>query len=98
MRQKSHNTRVAVFCLALAVPLLAGGCADYLNHRDGVTLAAGDAVHWNQAVHTVEHLPPEAYATRIGGHGKRTAVVFERYWRPPPPPQPVVNVTVNTGN
>jgi hypothetical protein len=96
MRQRNSSVPAAL-AIVFAAASLAGGCVDYLNHRDTITLAAGDAVHWNQAVHTVEHLPPEAYATRIGGHGKRTEVIFDRYWRPPPPPQPVVNVTVNTG-
>jgi hypothetical protein len=36
-------------------------CVDYLNHRDTVTLAAGDAVHANGAIQTIDPVP---YAAR----------------------------------
>ena len=91
---RSSRRRAACFGL-LGAALIVGGCADYLNHRDSITLAAGDAIHFNQAVHTIEHLPPEAYKTDIDANGKRTARVIGPYFLPPPPPQPVVNVTIN---
>jgi hypothetical protein len=92
-----RNSRLALF-LSLGAIGTASGCADYLNHRDSVTLAGGDAVHFNQAVHSVEHLPREAYATPIHSDGKRIAVVYEQYWKRPPPPQPVVNVNIDTSD
>jgi hypothetical protein len=96
--RRSHSRAgAATVGLALAASIPAG-CVDYVNHRDSITLAAGDAVHWNQAVHTVEHLPTAAYATHIDSDGKRIAVVYDQWWRRPPPPQPVVNVTVNTSD
>jgi hypothetical protein len=96
--------RFAVF----APLLLAVGCADYLNHRDSITLAAGDAVHRNQAIHTVEHAlpcvpqypcPHVAYRTELRADGTRILRVIRYYKNPPAAPaSPVVNVNVNTGS
>ena len=98
MCRRSRRARASTLGFAFAASLTAGGCVDYVNHRDSITLAAGDAVHWNQAVHTVDHLPAAAYVTHIDSDGKRIAVVYDQWWRRPPPPQPVVNVTVNTSD
>jgi hypothetical protein len=40
-----------------AAALPAAGCADYLNHRDTVALAAGDAVNANGAIETIDPWP-----------------------------------------
>ncbi len=87
--------------LALSAAFLAvvtiGGCADYLNHRDSVTLAAGDAVQWNLAVHTIDPWPPAASNTTILGDGKRLAGVIDDYQSLPAeaPQQPQVTVNIN---
>jgi hypothetical protein len=47
----------------LAAALSAGGCADYLNHRDTVALASGDAVNANGAIETIDPWPREAQRT-----------------------------------
>jgi hypothetical protein len=69
--------------LALAgslLPLLAaGGCADYLNHNDTVTAAAGNAVAHNMVVHTTDPWPPAAANTRIVGNGQRVDTITKRY-------------------
>jgi hypothetical protein len=54
--------------LALAPTL--SGCADYLNHRDSITLAAGNAPETNTAIHTINPFPPEAWNTTITSDGK----------------------------
>lgn len=67
---------------ALASLLTAGGlagCVDYTEHRDTVTLRAGDAQAWNKVVHIADPWPPYVMNTRIPGDGKRTAVVIQRY-------------------
>ena len=91
---KSLLAALGVFA---TVALLVGGCADYRNHRDGITLAAGDAVHWNQAVHTIDPWPPGVFDTDIPGNGKRTEGVIQRYENPPPPATST-DVTVNVGD
>lgn len=62
----------------LMLPMLAG-CVDYLEHRDTVTLRAGDAQAWNRAVHTADPWPPHAMNNDILGDGPRTARVIQRY-------------------
>ena len=79
------------------VALMLAGCADYLNHRDRVTLAAGDDVQWNQAVHTIDPWPPSVVDDDIPGNGKRMEGVIEQYENPPPPAQ-ATDVTVNVGS
>ncbi|ESY49032.1 MULTISPECIES: hypothetical protein [unclassified Mesorhizobium] len=65
----------------LSSVLLAGacalaGCADYMSHRDTVTLGAGDAMLANQALHTVDPFPPDAHNTKIEGDGRRVAAAM----------------------
>jgi hypothetical protein len=60
------------------LPALAG-CVDYLEHRDTVTLRAGDAQAWNRTVHTADPWPPHAMNNDIMGDGPRTARVIQRY-------------------
>ncbi|ESZ68098.1 pilus biosynthesis protein [Mesorhizobium sp. L103C119B0] len=64
--------------------LLAGactlaGCADYMGHRDSVTLGVGDAMLANQALQAVDSFPPDAHNTRIEGSGRRVQGAMERY-------------------
>ncbi len=56
-----------------------GGCVDYMERRDTITLAAGDAQNWNKVVHTADPWPPYAMNNHIPGDGKRTAEVIRRY-------------------
>jgi hypothetical protein len=56
--------------VALVSAATLSGCADYLNHRDSVTLAAGNAPETNLAIHTVNPFPPEAWNTTIIADGK----------------------------
>jgi hypothetical protein len=50
--------------------LALGGCADYMNHRDSVTLGAGNAMEANSAIHAVKPWPPSASTTTIYSHGR----------------------------
>jgi hypothetical protein len=65
----------AAFLLLMAL----GGCVDYLERRDTITLAAGDAQNWNKVVHIADPWPPYAGNTNIPGDGQRTAGVIRRY-------------------
>lgn len=49
----------ALICVALS------GCADYLNHWDGVTFRAGNAQEANSAIHRTQQFPRVAENTRI---------------------------------
>ena len=72
------------------------GCADYLNHYDTVTLAAGDTQKYNSLLQTVDPLNPASKNTTIEGDGARAAAVAQSYRFPPPPPPPPA-ITVNVG-
>lgn len=64
----------AITLAVLLTPI--GACVDYLNHRDSVTLAAGDAIHANAAIQTID---PEATASRkktIEYDGQKIAVAI----------------------
>lgn len=61
MRLSKRNKTLA--CLILASGL--SGCADYMNHRDTVTLGAGNAPEANTAIHTINPFPPAASNTTI---------------------------------
>lgn len=84
---------------ALLGPALLAGCADYLNHYDTVTLAAGDAHKANMLLHTDKPFNPQSKDTAILGDGQRTADAVKRYklsqQEPAAPTQP--NVTINFG-
>lgn len=57
MRSSRRNKAIALLVALVGV----SGCADYLNHRDSVSLRAGDAVEANSAIHIINPSPPGAY-------------------------------------
>ena len=88
-----------------ALPILIGigllsGCADYLNHYDTVTLAAGDAQKHNAMLQTKDPFNPASNDTAITTDGERAsdAVVhkYKRIMLPGAAPTP--NVTVSIGD
>ena len=73
----SRNNRLAV--LALAAPLL-GACTDmYLDRRDTVSFAAGDAVAVNKITQMIDPWPPYAGNRNIAFDGERMQAAAERY-------------------
>jgi hypothetical protein len=96
MPTQRSRRRLAKIAAVASATLLLGGCADYLNHRDRLTLAAGDDVLRNQAVHTIDPWPPRVDDTRISSSGKRTDEAIKRYENPPAPAK-ATDVTVNVG-
>lgn len=57
-----------------------GGCSDiYFDHRDSVSLSAGDAVAANKVAQMVDPWPPESRDRNIPGNGQRTRAAVERY-------------------
>lgn len=64
----------------MAVAMALGGCSDiYYDHRDTVSLGAGDAVATNIATHTVDFWPREAGQRNIVSDGQRMQGAVERY-------------------
>jgi hypothetical protein len=66
--------------LALAAATVLGGCTDmYLDRRDTVSFAAGDAVAANKVVHMVDPWPARAGDRNIAFDGERMTMAAERY-------------------
>jgi len=74
----SQNKLAAI--LALAATTLLGACTDmYLDRRDTVSFAAGDAVATNKVTHMIDPWPPRAGDRNIAFDGERMAAAAERY-------------------
>jgi len=72
------NARGAI--LALAATTLLGACTDmYLDRRDTVSLAAGDAPAANRVTHVIDPWPIRAGDRNIAFDGERMAAAAERY-------------------
>lgn len=66
--------------LALAATTLLGACTDmYLDRRDTVSFAAGDAPAANKVTHMVDPWPVRAGDRNIMHDGERMATAAERY-------------------
>ena len=75
---RRNNFRGAI--LALTATTLLGACTDmYLDRRDTVSLAAGDAVAANKVTHMVDPWPVRAGDRNIPHDGERMAAAAERY-------------------
>ena len=73
------NVRGATI-LVLAATTLLGACTDmYLDRRDTVSFAAGDAVAANKVTHMVDPWPIRAGDRNIQYDGERMAAAAERY-------------------
>ena len=66
--------------LALSAATLLGACTDmYLDRRDTVSFAAGDAVAVNKVTHMADPWPVRAGDRNIPHDGERMAAAVERY-------------------
>ena len=66
--------------LALAGTTLLGACTDmYLDRRDTVSFAAGDAVAVNKITQMIDPWPPYAGNRNIAFDGERMQAAAERY-------------------
>ena len=71
--------------LAVSASLMLGGCADYMNNRDSVTLGAGNANFANIGVHTINPFPPNSQNTNIDIGPETTRNATDRYIAPGDP-------------
>lgn len=78
-KSSSSKVQLAVSATLALSAISLGGCVDYLERRDTVTLAAGEAQAWNRTVHVNDPWPPYVMNTQITGDGQRTAGVIRRY-------------------
>ena len=79
-RAKSSRSNARGAILALAATTLLGACTDmYLDRRDTVSLAAGDAVAANKLTHMIDPWPLRAGDRNIAFDGERMQAAAERY-------------------
>lgn len=71
----AHARTVATAILVLAL----GGCEDYLDRRDTVTLGVGDSVAVNRATQTINRWPETARRDRWNSDGERARSAVSRY-------------------
>ena len=75
-----NNLKRAALAAALAGTTLLGACTDmYLDRRETVSFAAGDAVAANKVTHMVDPWPARAGDRNITHDGERMADAAERY-------------------
>ena len=78
--RRSDVLKRAVLCAALAAATLTGACTDmYLDRRDSVSFAAGDAAASNAVTHMVDPWPVAAGNRNIAYDGERMQAAAERY-------------------
>ena len=71
---------IAAAVAAAALGASLGGCSEmYFDHREGVTLGAGDAVAANAAMQTIDPWPARSRNTNIATNGQRMQSAIERY-------------------
>jgi hypothetical protein len=70
-KKSSSASRRLAFPACLLLCLASAGCADYRQHSDTVTQAAGNAPTYNKIVHIADPWPRVAGDTRIPGNGQR---------------------------
>lgn len=60
----------------------AGGCVDYTNRFDTVSIHSGDASYSNVAIQTVDPWPPESERTFIDANGRKVKQAIDAYTQP----------------
>lgn len=76
MRPFSKSGRVLTLGLVLVG---VGGCSEYLDRRDTISLHGGDAVATNKVTQMVDPWPVESAQKNIGFNGERMETAMERY-------------------
>jgi len=76
----SRNNSRGLTALALGATTLLGACTDmYLDRRDSVSFAAGDAVAANKVTHMIDPWPVHSGNRNIAFDGERMQAAAERY-------------------
>ena len=94
----STTRLIAAALAAAALGTALGGCSEmYFDHREGVTLGAGDAIAANEAMQTIDPWPAHSGNTNIAENGQRMQSAVERY-RTNNVTQPVDSMQIQTAN
>ena len=75
---RPSNNCLRALALGLVFASL-GGCSEYLDRRDTISLHGGDAVATNKVTQMVDPWPAESAQKNIGFNGERMETAMERY-------------------
>ena len=75
---RSRSASSALVLAGLLVVTL-GGCSEYFDRRDGITMHTGEAVAANRVVHMIDPWPPASARRNIAYNGEKAATAAERY-------------------
>jgi len=78
MRRQVIRSFMSVLAIA---PLLviSGGCDDYLDRRETVTLGVGDSIEVNKATQSINRWPYASHQDRWLSDGERARIAVENY-------------------
>lgn len=78
--EKSALRRAALVALATApLAIGAGGCDEYLDRRETITLGVGDSVQTNKATQEIRRWPAAAREAYWDWDGERARQAMQRY-------------------
>lgn len=78
-RSRTAVGRIKVGIALTLAALAAGGCREYLDRSDTITLGVADATDNNKAVQTITRWPEAARHDRWQSDGERARIAIERY-------------------
>lgn len=73
------RSRSASMLIAIALTAALGGCQEYLDRSDTITLGVADATENNKAVHTITRWPKASRHDRWRTDGERSRTAIARY-------------------
>lgn len=106
LRSSEHSRRAGrsiAVVLVVSAAAVSGGCEDYLERRDTITLGVGDSVAVNKATQTISRWPAAAREDHWLSDGERARIAQSRYRaRAVPSPKTLENSgqseILNSGN
>jgi hypothetical protein len=70
---------LAIAVLLAALPAALGGCSQYLDHRDTISLGGGNSVATNEVSQMVDPWPRDSANRNIAYNGEKMQSAVERY-------------------
>jgi hypothetical protein len=67
------------FVAAAVAGLMLSGCSEYLDRRDTISLASGEAMATNRVTHMIDPWPAASGNRSIASNGDRAAAASARY-------------------
>ena len=78
-RMRSQSLKWLACALSLPVVMTVGGCREYFDRQETITLGVGNSIEVNKASQTIERWPSAAQHDRWQSDGERARLAIERY-------------------